>query len=306
MARCEAYLAALPAEQSRLRARLSIALSFLLGDSGQKVRAFEVATQAVEQARASGDESSLAWALCRYASAVTLHQRLDDAEQALAQADAIPGTSASLRIGSLETRALLSQFRGDPETAVRMYEQLRKEHRSLGNARGEQSAALALAEVEHARGQTQRAIAIVRETLPAVRSGADKSTLGTLLVNLAGYLAAADDPPAAVVAAREAIGIHAAREPDHAYVAIAIEHLALVVALRGDCARAATLEGYADAAFALHGFDREFTETTTHDRLTAHLREGLAPDELARLSAEGAALTPEAALALALEESEST
>ena len=60
MARSEAYLAALPADQSRLRARLSSALAHLLTDSGHKVRALELATQAVEQARASGDASSLA------------------------------------------------------------------------------------------------------------------------------------------------------------------------------------------------------------------------------------------------------
>jgi hypothetical protein len=48
------------------------------------------------------------------------------------------------------------------------------------------------------------------------------------------------------------------------------------------------------------GFPREFTETTTCDRLTGLLRERLAPDELERLIAEGAALTPQAAIALAL------
>ena len=53
--------------ESRLRARLSTALSYLLSDSGQKVRAFELATQAVEHARASGDDSSLARALNVYA-----------------------------------------------------------------------------------------------------------------------------------------------------------------------------------------------------------------------------------------------
>ena len=59
---------ALPADDSRLRARLLTALSYLLGESGHKVRALEVATQAVEQARASGDGASLATALCRYCS----------------------------------------------------------------------------------------------------------------------------------------------------------------------------------------------------------------------------------------------
>jgi predicted ATPase/class 3 adenylate cyclase len=302
LARCEAYLAALPAGQSRLRARLSTALSRLLSD---ELRAFELVTQAVEDARASGDDSSLAWALNSYAVAATLLYRLDDAESALMQVEAIPATSAAIRMLLLTTRALLSQFHGDLETAARLHEEVRKKSRSLGSLRGEQMAAINLATVEHARGQTQRAIAIVREVLPAVRSGADKSLLASLLNGLAAYLAALDDLPGASAAAREAIGIQAAREPDHAHVAMAIEHLALVFALRGDRARAATLEGYADAAFTRHGF-REFNEASTHDRLIALLREGLPRDDLARLSAEGAALTPEAAIALALEDDEST
>jgi predicted ATPase len=305
MARCEAYLAALP-DQSQLRARLSMVLVSLLSNSGHKVRALEVATQAVAQARASGDAAVLARALHRYTAAATFLQRFNDAERALAEAEAVPGASARLRIGLLDARALFSMLRGDREMAARMFEQLRKEHRALGNVRGEQVAAQNLAEAEHARGQTQRAIAIVRETLPTARSGADTNLLARLLRNLAGYLAAVDDLPSALAAAREAIGIYAAREPDHYHVAIAIEHLALVVALRGDFSRAARLEGYADAALQRHGFPREFTETTTHNRLTALLRERLAPDDLARLIAEGAALTPEAAIALALEEREST
>jgi hypothetical protein len=111
-----------------------------------------------------------------------------------------------------------------------------------------------------------------------------------------------DDLPGAVLAAREAIELRAPTEPDEVYVGIGIEHLALVAALRGDFPRAATLEGYANAALTRQGFEREFTETTTYNRLTALLREGLLPDELARLTAEGAALGPEAAIALALEE----
>jgi predicted ATPase len=302
MTRCEAYLAALPANQSRLRAQLLSILSYLLDGSGQRVRGFSVATQAVEQARASGDGPSLARALSQYANMATLFlHRFDDAENALVEAEAIPGTSADLRIRLLDARARLSQFRGDLETAARMFEQARKVHHSLGNTGAELLEALNLAEIEHRRGQTERAITIARETLTGARAGTGKMRL-VLLNNFAGYLAAADDLSGAVAAAQEAIGILAAHEPDHAHVAIAIENVALVIALRGDRARAATLEGYADAAFGRHGFEREFTETTTHDRLLALLHEELAPGELARLSAQGAALTPEAAIALVLEE----
>jgi len=303
IARYERYLAAVPPDKSRLLARLSIALSYLFGASGRMVRALETATEAVAFGRESGDPSTLASALTTYAFNATFSGRLDEAEVALAEAEAIPQASASvqMRLYLLDSRAFLSQHRGDVETAARTLEKLREEHRSLRYAPGEVGTANNLAELEHARGRTQRAISILHETLPLARSAAPNFLAG-LLGNLAGFLAAVDDLAGAVAAAREAIGINASREPDHAHVGISLEHLALVFALRGDLARAASLEGYADALFARQGFKREFAETTTHDRLAALLRERLSPSELARVTADGAALAPEAAIALALEE----
>jgi predicted ATPase/class 3 adenylate cyclase/pimeloyl-ACP methyl ester carboxylesterase len=301
--RCEAFLAALPGDELRLHAQLSSALASLFFYSGHKVDAFERATQAVEYARASADVSLLAVTLSSYATLAVLLGRLDDAERALAQAEMLGEGSVVHRLTLLEARASLSQFRGDFETAARIFEQLRKEQRTLGNANGELAAAINLAEVEHARGHSQRAAAIVAETLPIVRADGDKSTLDVLLHNLAGYLAAIDDLSGALAAAREAIGIWA-RNPDRAGVAVAMEHLSLVYALRGELTLAAMLEGYADAALQRYGFMREFTEATSHDRITVLLGKGLAPDELARVSLEGASLTPEAAIALALEKHE--
>jgi hypothetical protein len=92
----------------------------------------------------------------------------------------------------------------------------------------------------------------------------------------------------------------APREPTHVSIAVALEPLALALALDANLTQAATLEGYAEAALRAQGFAREFTETTTHDRLMTLLAERLAPDDLAHRLAEGAALTPEAAVALAL------
>jgi hypothetical protein len=51
----------------------------------------------------------------------------------------------------------------------------------------------------------------------------------------------------------------------------------------------------------LRGWPRDFSEAKSCERLAPLLREALAPDELARLISKGAALTPEAAIALALE-----
>lgn len=308
MSRYEAYLAALPPDESRLRARLATELSYLLGVCGERMRAFKIAAQAVEQARASGDDLLVAKALRQYAERATVLCLFDEAERAYLQAEAIPEPSASHRMFLLGARAALNWFRGDLEAASGMFEQLRKEQHSLGDAHGEQNTALNIAELEYARGRTHRAMEIVHETLPSVRAGDDKILLVNLLVNLAGYLAAVDDLPNAAAAAREAIEIQAALEPEHSQVALAIQQMAYIAAICGDLARAATLEAYANAALLSHKFVSDVTASTTatQGRLAALLREGLAPQELAQLSAEGAALAPSDALTLALDEGEST
>jgi hypothetical protein len=64
---------------------------------------------------------------------------------------------------------------------------------------------------------------------------------------------------------------------------------------------AAALAGYVESALQRAGFIREFTETTTHERLIAIVRDRLAPAEYASRVADGASLTPEAAIAIALQ-----
>jgi tetratricopeptide (TPR) repeat protein len=227
--------------------------------------------------------------------------RLDEAEEALSEAEAIPSKSRYLRFMLLTDRALLSDYRGDFGTAIRANEQIAKEQRSLGNIRGETTARLNIAECEYALGHTHRAIAVINEIIPAIRARTDKRQLFTALANLAGYLITIDDIPGTIAAAREVI-IHVASEQDYFYIGIGIEHLALAYALRGDLARAAKQEGFANASLHRGSIERENTEKATYTRLMTLLGNGLAPDELARLLAEGAALPTEAAIALALED----
>lgn len=301
LSRIEAFLALIEGEP-RLIARLWIAVAFLAANSGRKTRELEAATQAVAQARLCGDKPTLAEALQAYSESAARLGRFDDAEQALREAEVISGVSAALALRILQARAVVSSQRRDLSMAARAFEQLRDKHRSLGNDVAERTMALSVAEVEHARGQTQRAVALVREVLPAFRTQNDSQRLVGALANLAGYLAALDDFSGARETANEAIRELAGREPEAAFVAIAIEHLALALALSGEVLRAVALAGYADAALQRHGYEREFTETTSHDRLSAFLREHFSPDDLARRLAEGAVLSPETAVALALEE----
>jgi hypothetical protein len=301
IARIEAYLGALPIDDVLLHAKLGAILAALLCDRGKPARALEVSTKACASARASGDGPTLALALRWHAGANERLRNFPEAESALSEAAAIPMLSARLRLGIAEVGVFLSLASGDLDAAARGYEEATATQRALGNLRNANASTVTLAEVEHQRGRTLRAIALVREVLPALRSGTDYALATGALGNLAGYLAATDDLAGAAAAAREAI-ITLVNEPDHLQVTEALEHLALVHALQGEVARAARLAAYTNAALAKDHTTREYTEQTTHDRLTAFLDANLEPEDRSRLAEQGAALTAEAAVALALEE----
>jgi predicted ATPase/class 3 adenylate cyclase len=299
-ARTEAYLAALSGDEPLLRARLWTGIAFIAQCSGRKTRALEAATQGALYARSGGDARVLSQALLGYAQGAMFLRHFADAEVALAEAEALPNPSIAQSLLLLESRAMLSGQQGNAEAAVRATEHLLREYRSLGNATAVRSTTLNLAEMYHIMGETGRAIELIRDALPAFRASGNRNTLVNGMANLAGYLAAADRFSEASAIARELIRELAPREPTNALLTVALEPLALALAFDADPARAAILEGYADVALRAAGFAREFTETTTHDRLVTLLAKRLAPGDLARRLAEGAALTPEAAFALAL------
>jgi ATP/maltotriose-dependent transcriptional regulator MalT len=223
------------------------------------------------------------------------------AEAALAESEtALPRPSARLQLRTYERRAQLASRIGDTASAVRIFERLRDLHAALGNISGEQNSMLNLAEIEHARGNTRRAIALVTQMLPDLRAGRERGTFAAALANLAGYHLAVDDLAAAAAAAREGIGVLAADEPTNVLVAIMIEHLGLVYALRGDAARAATLMGYVETAYAHHGFEREFVELATRARLSSSLASALDGQECSRLKTEGQHMSAQTAIAVAL------
>jgi predicted ATPase/class 3 adenylate cyclase len=298
-ARCEAFLFALGNDELRLRSRLGMALAFSLDGLSRMKEAGEAAARALDLARVSGDGLGLAHALERYSNAVGRLGRLDDASLALTEAEAIPGASPWLRLRLRARRGYLALRVGDHENSATIYEQLRKEHRALGNTEEAIVSSLNLAESEHALGRTDRAIAIAREILPLFHG----INAVLLAANLAGYFVSLDDLHGTMESARAAVAAVEA-DPENCLVAVALEHVALAYALGGDVVRAATLEGYSAAAFARYGFLREGNETRTFDRLSALLQEGLAPEELERLTSAGAALEPNAAIALALEDAE--
>jgi hypothetical protein len=79
-----------------------------------------------------------------------------------------------------------------------------------------------------------------------------------------------------------------------------LDHLALRAALTGNLSDAARIVGFADAAFAGRRTARQPNEQRSYDRLQQLLRNGLPADALARLFGEGAALSEDNAVKLAL------
>ncbi len=297
--RLEAQIAAFGSSEAGLAARLWITLGYLTLHDGHAPKSREVAATGLELARASGDAAILVSALAVFADAVVRLRLFDEAEGALAEAEAISVRSEVLRGRLLEARAFLSSARGDLDSATRAFEQQRDDGRAVGSRSNVLATVANLAEIEHERGQTRRAIELAREALPAARAGPRPDILASLLANLAGYLAAAGEPLAAIQAARDSIEVQAPLDPGSFLIAIALEHLALALAQLGDLSRAAQLSGYVDASMLALGFEREYTEAATHERLGALLaKSAIAGQE--RLIAEGAALGAEAALALAL------
>ena len=121
-------------------------------------------------------------------------------------------------------------------------------------------------------------------------------------MNLAAYLLSADELTEGRAIGMDVLRALARKDPNGATVISLLEHLALADALEGNYVRAAELLGYTEQVIEGLGFEREYTEIVSHDRLTALLRERLTNDERAARLAAGAALTPPEAIALLLRE----
>jgi predicted ATPase/class 3 adenylate cyclase len=297
--RIDAFVAALGKSDVGLRATLlGIAASILI-ESGRHARGREVAIEAVRVARACDDGPTLAAALVWFAASSIYSAEPASATAALAEVDTIAGLSARLQKSVLMVRAALSTEIGDFDTAAAVFEQMRDAARARGDERSEQISIFALAEVRHSVGRTREAIALIREILPAARRGTDTALVAYMIATFAGCLAADDDFAGAIEAGREAIALCASWDLQSPELTKAILYLALVAARLGDISRAALLAGYADITLTRSGTARSFSEKDAIARLGAILREQLPSVDLARLTAEGVALEPHAAIDIA-------
>ena len=286
-----------------LRSGLFTLKGLFAANFGRVRDSYEFTSEGVRLGRASEDRTTLAFALLYQGNALRRAGHIDDAADALTEAQAfISSEDGWLALIALEYKASLVGIRGDHESAVRLFQELRDKHRALGNRTAAVVSGLNLAEWEHALGKTERAVVILQETLADVQSAPTRNEL--LYVgsarDLIGYLVALDRLAEARVTARELLRRYGSDAIHIGPISFALEHLALVLTLENDPARAAQLAAHADATLRDLGYEREFTEKTTRTRLDALLAKRLPGDQRTALETRGAAMSREEAVALAL------
>jgi tetratricopeptide (TPR) repeat protein len=232
-------------------------------------------------------------------------------EEALAASDQLLALLHDLAATGLEIYAKVMTLRGASLTCLGRYEESRQCHieaMGLSIARTQRLGVMVeLAELEFDMGNVRQAAAIAEEVAAAVpRSewtrlfSTDLNTMAVSRANAAAYRLMLGEIDEARLAALD--GLELARRGRLAppNLPTATQHLATVAALLGDAGRAARLRGYVDAWYAATGDIRFPTEQRTYELLVAALKERLSETEMQRLSAEGASLDEEEAVAMAL------
>ena len=260
--------------------------SAVLNDGMRKLEGGERARVLYESL---GDRRGAARALRCVGSGLHQLGRVDEAERALRLAlpDLRECGDATEVVRCLFSLSSTVWARGDAEAArILLGETL-----TAANALGEDAASAGylfnLAELEFSQGETEHALRHASDALAIYVRVKNYRLVAIVHANLSLYHIALGHAGEARSDACEAM--RWARETEYTYCkAIAIQHLALLLSLRGEHARAARLAGYVDETYQHLGSRREPTEQWGYNKLMLSLREGIASDELQNFMAEGA------------------
>jgi predicted ATPase/class 3 adenylate cyclase len=261
-----------------------------LGGLSSGRRAHDSAERALVLYQTEGDEKGEARALSSLAFSLFQMGQLTEASEVSARA-----LAAMRKLGDkpgvglcLNARAAIQQSRGDVVAARELFAQSLAAYKALGNEAGAAEVLGNLAELEFGNGRVEQALRLAGEALEIKTGGKNASTLALSYLNITAYRIALGDVDGAREAARE--GLRWARQAQSAlHVAVALQHIALLLALRGEVHDAARLTGYVNVQYKEHGQEREATEKWGYEKLMAALREQLSDAEIEKLAAEGAA-----------------
>jgi predicted ATPase/DNA-binding SARP family transcriptional activator len=240
--------------------------------------------RAVALAREAGCPDLLAEALAQRAFVAIRLRQFAEGERDLNEAESVAPVTAARRLLLLAGRAYLASLEGRLDEAARGQAAILETHLFLGNRVAERYSAVNVAEIEHLRGNTRRALAVLQ---PFV-DGADGRTLSpTMRVNLLGYQLAVDDVDAARSWALTTLHTFGEFEAGMVLEAILFGYVALIAAVDGDVLRASQLNAYMDERYRERGITREYTEEIVHAKLLSILESTQRAADVAAAVAEG-------------------
>ena len=295
----DAALERIPTEdQPAIAARLWLAKARFL--QGEPMR--ECAQRSLDLYRRAKHVRGAAYALRSLAYSLLQMGRVEEAHEAISRAiDGFSeeGHSAGVAL-CLSLQGVSAYNQGDYVSGRAFYLRAIAAFRALGDELATANALGNLAELEFADGQPQRALESVAESL-AITSGRKHATdLAIVHNNIAAYRIALGELDEAHDAAREALR-WAQPELNVWNMAVALQHLALLAALRGRPESAAKLLGYVDVQYDALALEREATEKWGHAKLLSLLNERFQPGELVAMLAAGSVWTEDRAIEEALE-----
>jgi len=301
----ERVLARMPhGEHPAVEARLCLTLS----DATRGERSFELAQQAVALLEQLGQRDH--WlgsalnclqygcqATGRYAEAlVAIDKRIE-----LLRELKVEGTLQALALHERANILLNLGRYGEARQCIAEASPL-AHHRHL-----ELRAMTILAEVDFYEGNPSRAAQIADEAAathprgewPALFSS-PRSSLSINRSNAAAYRLTLGDVEGARLSVLDSLELERGARR-WSPLTVQIQHLAAVAALSGEFANAARLKGYVEAWYAAEELTRSATDAKGYQILVDGLEERLSEAEIKRLGAEGALLTEDQALEMALE-----
>ena len=283
-----------PTDEARLSLWLGLNWALAAPD-----RAVPALTRAIDLYRRLGDPRNLAFALLRLAHEEALAGRFDHAAALLSEAHPLLENAGLPKLlgDYYDYCAVLKALTGKPADARADLEKALALYRSAGADRYALFTLAQLGDVAWSSGDLDAARSGMQETIALLRKAPLTTVmLGLCLSNLAGVHTQRGELDDALAAARE--GLPMLVEGGFAWSHI--DNLALRAALAGQLADAARLAGFADEAFAGRKIARQPNEARSREQLQQLLQQGLRHDALARLTGEGAALSEESAVRLAL------
>jgi predicted ATPase/DNA-binding winged helix-turn-helix (wHTH) protein len=177
---------------------------------------------------------------------------------------------------------------GNKLAGRRLSEEALAMRRALGDQTGELISYINLGEFAFSDGEIDLALDYARRALGFARVNHVHEIHAAVLNNYANYLLAIDDPAGAREAAEHALQLFRALGTAD-YAVVALEHLALVLALEHRLDDAARLYGFTDAYYRHTEQVRDPSEQLRLERLARLLSQLIPPDRLAVLLREGAA-----------------